>query len=235
MIPLMTANRSADVLPFPSSDSAAAPLPAAGGARPGPFDPEDDAALVNAVVADVPGAWSLFQSRYERLVVSCVTKTVRCYTGQLLKDDLADLVSTVWLHLIKDGYGKLRAYDQQRSKLSSWVGLIATNAAIDWLRRLHPAGEDVVKVKDEVAHELPAPEQTDPLAQYEQAEQAWLIARARARLSAADQSFLTAVLAEDVVPEALATELHLSVATIYSRKNKVIAKLRTIVLQLSRG
>ena len=55
------------------------------------------------------------------------------------EEDVEDLVSATALNIVKDDYKKLRAFDATRGyKLSSWIGLIATNTAHDALRRRAP-------------------------------------------------------------------------------------------------
>ena len=198
------------------------------------LDPQDEIDLVAAVIAEERGAWARFQVQYERLIIACVKKTVACYRERLLSEDEADLVASVWLDLIRNSYGKLRKFDPQRARLSSWVGLIAANVAIDALRRLRP---EAVALEDEVPAHVPTMAAVpNPLAQYEAAEQAFLVARARARLTADEQRFLTAVLDDDDPdPVAIAAAFAVEVATVYSRKNKLIAKLRVIVAQIVAG
>src|SRR5207249_6655141 len=92
------------------------------------YDALGEAELVKAVLAGEPAAWPSFFARYERLIISCIRKVLYRYRAHHNEEDLEDLVSSTALNLVKDDYKKLRAYDQTRGyKLSSWVGLIATN------------------------------------------------------------------------------------------------------------
>ena len=86
------------------------------------------------------GAWGGFYGRYERLILSCLKKVLHRYTAVYGDEDVEDMLSTVCLNLVKDDYKKLRSFDPKRGyKLSSWVGLIATNTALDALRRRDPS------------------------------------------------------------------------------------------------
>src|SRR5262245_45829508 len=103
------------------------------------FDDMDEVQLVAAVLSARPGAWSAFFTRYERLIISCVRKVLMRYGAYHTEEDIEDLVSTTALNLVKDDYKKLRAFDAGRGyKLSSWVGLLATNTAHDALRQRPP-------------------------------------------------------------------------------------------------
>src|SRR3712207_2229128 len=107
--------------------------------KPSPWAtmPEDE--LLAAVLGEKPGAWAGFYKRYDRLIITCIRKVLHRYTALYGEEDIEDMVSTVCLNLVKDDYHKLRAFDATRGyKLSSWVGLIATNTAHDALRRREP-------------------------------------------------------------------------------------------------
>lgn len=190
--------------------------------------PDDE--LLARVVGGTGGSWDELMRRYQRLVVGCVRKVLRRYRAFVSDEDLADVVATVHMNLVKDDYRKLRSFDPTRGyRLSSWIGLIATTTALDALRRRAPEhgsldsageGETPLQVADG------APSASDAL----EAQQRWrlLVAAVRA-LSDADQEFLRLYYDEELDPEALAARLGISVATVYSRKNKVTAKLRRIV------
>jgi RNA polymerase sigma-70 factor (ECF subfamily) len=142
------------------------------------------------------------------------------------------MASIVCLNLVKDDYHKLRAFDATRGyKLSSWVGLIATNTAHDALRRREPihARLDASHDDDDAppvqfADEGPLP--TDTLEKREQ----WdtLLAAVR-ELPEGDQEFLALYYDQELEPEEIARRMGISINTVYSRKNKVREKLRRIV------
>jgi RNA polymerase sigma-70 factor (ECF subfamily) len=103
------------------------------------YDALCDEELVKAVLAREPAAWPTFFAKYERLVVSCIRKVMRRWGAPFNDEDIEDLVSATALNIVKDDYKKLRAFDPSRGyKLSSWIGLIATNSAHDALRRRGP-------------------------------------------------------------------------------------------------
>ena len=98
------------------------------------YDALSDEELVQAVLAREPAAWPTFFAKYERLVISCIRKVMRRYGAAFNDEDIEDLVSATALNIVKDDYKKLRAFDPTRGyKLSSWVGVIATNTAHDAL------------------------------------------------------------------------------------------------------
>ncbi|HEY3354883.1 MAG TPA: sigma-70 family RNA polymerase sigma factor [Polyangia bacterium] len=191
----------------------------------------DDGALVTAVLAGDPAAWPAFQARFERLILSCIRKALGCYAARSSPEDIEDLVSGVCLNIIKDDYRKLRMFDPRRGyRLSSWVGLIATNTVIDALRRRDPRP---VSLDEPGAPGIDAPSGApDPEAHLASAEEAEILAQALARLSASDRLFLEYTLDYELDPVDLARQMQVAVATIYSRKNKVREKLRKHALTI---
>jgi RNA polymerase sigma-70 factor (ECF subfamily) len=194
--------------------------------------PEDE--LLAAVIAKQPGAWAGFYKRYDRLIITCIRKVLHRYTALYGEEDLEDMASTVCLNLVKDDYHKLRAFDPTRGyKLSSWVGLIATNTAHDALRRREPihqridAGHDA----DDDAPPVQFADREAPLpGDSLEAREEWeALAAAIRELSPSDQQFLSLYYEQELEPEEIAKRLGISVNTVYSRKNKVREKLRRIV------
>jgi RNA polymerase sigma-70 factor (ECF subfamily) len=197
-----------------------------------PLDGTEDTLLVAAVVRGEPQAWPAFYARFERLMRACVRRTLRWYGVRPTDSDLEDLLSAACLNLVKDDYRKLRTFDPERGyRLSSWVGLIATNTTIDALRR---RGPDHVSVDDPggsvpvVADEAPSP--FEELARREEVR---TLGAAVEALSPADRLFLEYYFEHELEPSVIAKRMGISVATVYSRKNKIRAKLAALVERLS--
>lgn len=194
------------------------------------YDALSDEELVQAVLAREPAAWPTFFARYERLVISCIRKVLIRYGAAFNEEDLEDLVSATALNIVKDDYKKLRAFDFGRGyKLSSWVGLIATNGAHDALRRRAPT-----ELWSAVALDDTAPvtlESEDALAseRLESEDEARELHAAIAELSPSDRLFVTYYYMQELDPEVIARLMSISVNTVYSRKNKIREKLRVIV------
>jgi RNA polymerase sigma-70 factor (ECF subfamily) len=190
--------------------------------------PEDE--LLAGVLAREAGAWAGFHTRYQRLIIACIKKALHRYSAHYTEEDVEDLVSMVCLNLVKDDYKKLRTFDGGRGyKLSSWVGLIATNTTLDGLRRRDPAhqpmdGEDGEKVVAQVADSRGDPGEA---MQRRQEWQALLVAIGG--LSPTDREFLELYYDDEAEPEVIAKRMGISVNTVYSRKNKLREKLRKLI------
>jgi RNA polymerase sigma-70 factor (ECF subfamily) len=189
-----------------------------------------DLELIRAVLAEEAGAWSAFQERFDRLMLACVRRTLRCYGASAGPADVEDLLAAVCLNLVNDGYRKLRQYDPRRGyRLSSWVGLIATNTVIDALRRRGPEHAPL-DTPGTPAADVPAAA-PDPHAELDRAEEVRALEAALSRLPAADRRFLEYTLDHELDPTVVARLMGITVATVYSRKNKIREKLRRLVLR----
>ncbi|MEO6954038.1 MAG: sigma-70 family RNA polymerase sigma factor [Polyangia bacterium] len=196
------------------------------------YDEASDGELCAAVIAREPAAWPTFFAKYERLILACIRRVLRRYGAAHGDDDVEDLASQTAFNLVKDDYKKLRTFDASRGyKLSSWVGLIATNTALDGLRRRGPT--DVwsaasLEDTDPAAHSIP----TDSLDPGEELERRDLVRQFQevvAELSPADRLFLEYYYVDDLEPEEISRLMGISLNTVYSRKNKIRQKLVELV------
>ena len=194
------------------------------------YDQLSDEELVTAVLAREPAAWPTFFAKYERLVVSCIRKVMRRYGAPFNDEDIEDLVSATALNIVKDDYKKLRAFDPQKGyKLSSWIGLIATNSAHDALRRRAPTEMWSAAALDDTA---PLKLESDAKLASESLEaedRARELREAIAQLSPQERLFMEYYYVQELEPEVIARLMSISINTVYSRKNKIREKLRIIV------
>jgi RNA polymerase sigma-70 factor (ECF subfamily) len=196
-------------------------------------DKRPDLELLQAVIDQEPGTWQVFFKRHQRLILACLRRVYTRYHVPVTQDQLEDLVSMVCLDLVKDDYKKLRKYDPERGyRLSSWIGLIATNIAHDALRRRgppHTSTDDEDSPLAELQSRLP-----DPLEVLDHKERVEILARAVKFLTETDQEFIRLYYGEQRTPEEIAAASAVSVNTVYSRKNKVRGKLVKLVRSLTR-
>jgi RNA polymerase sigma-70 factor (ECF subfamily) len=200
------------------------------------YDELSDDQLVRAVLAGEPAAWPTFFAKYERLVISCIRKVMRRYSAAFNEEDVEDLVSATALNIVKDEYKKLRAFDPTRGyKLSSWIGLIATNTAHDALRRRTPTEMWSAVALDDSGSMERQSETALASETLESADQARELRAAIAQLSAPERLFMDYYYVQELEPEAIARLMSISVNTVYSRKNKIREKLRVIVNRTQTG
>jgi RNA polymerase sigma-70 factor, ECF subfamily len=200
------------------------------------YDALSDEELVAAVLAREPAAWPTFFAKYERLVISCIRKVMRRYGAAFNDEDVEDLVSATALNIVKDDYKKLRAFDATRGyKLSSWIGLIATNTAHDMLRRRAPTEVWSAVALDDTAPVPLASEERLASEALEAEGEVLELRAAIAELSPSDRLFMDYYYIQELDPEVIARLMSISVNTVYSRKNKIREKLRIIVSKRQDG
>ena len=190
---------------------------------------EEEIALLHALLNGRRDRWTEFTRRYERLITSCVLRTLRRYDAVFSRDDLEDLVSDVWLALLRDDLKKLRAYCPEKGfRLASWIALIATNTTID---RLRARQADDTYLEDMVSADF-ASQAAEPDESALGNERAHLAQAALEELSPEERAFVWDCFHDERAPEEIAREQGVAVNTIYSRKFKIREKLAKIVRRL---
>lgn len=96
-----------------------------------------DAELVEGVLRNDPEAWQVFIRRYEPIIRLQIGKTLslHMHAGELPSDSIDEVVSIVWETILENNRSRLRAYNPKKgSRLGSWLGLVATNLARNYVR-----------------------------------------------------------------------------------------------------
>ena len=103
---------------------------------------QSDRELITSLLRGESGSWREFQTRFDRLVRRQVERVCRGFARTLGNDEMDEIRAEFYLSLVDREMRKLRLFDPTRGlKLSSWVALLAGNAARDFLRshRRRPA------------------------------------------------------------------------------------------------
>ncbi len=88
---------------------------------------------LKALVGGDKQAWDGFCRRYAPVIHGAVRRAFA--GGRPGQDDVLDAAQEVFVRLCRDDFRLLREFDPDRAKLSTWLGVIAYSAAVDWLRR----------------------------------------------------------------------------------------------------
>jgi len=185
----------------------------------------DEIQLLAGLLADDRGAWRQFTTRYSRLILSCISRV----TGRFARvgaDDVREIYATLCLQLLCNDKHKLRSFEPGRgTRLSTWLGLLATHTAYDFLRgvRRTPHHDDLSSA-DAVATEMPDPSEATLVR-----ERAALIARALSGLSAKDREFVDLYFAQGLAPDEVARRMKISVKTVYTKKHKLQGRLESLL------
>jgi DNA-directed RNA polymerase specialized sigma24 family protein len=91
--------------------------------------------LLEGLMRGSDKAWREFHLRYDRLIYRCITKVTGRFSAIVSQDDIREIYATLIVQLLSNDMHKLRTFDAARgNRFSSWLGLLAINAAYDYLR-----------------------------------------------------------------------------------------------------
>ena len=190
-----------------------------------PFESEND--LIAGMLANDPGAWREFQSRYDRLIIRCITKVTRRFASIVSQDDVREVYATLYVSLLSNEMHKLRSFDPERgNRFSSWIGLLAINAAYDYLRTLkrEPQKECISEAMDLVC-DMP-----DPFELTCEHERATIAQKTLEDFSEKDRTFAALYFGEGMDPQDIADKMNISIKTVYSKKHKIQSRLESVLL-----
>ncbi len=189
-----------------------------------------DQVILCAVLGRDEPAWHELLRRYRPLIFRCILRVCKRYGATVGNEDINEIFGDVCVNLLRDDMHKLRAYDPARgARLSSWLGLLAINAAHDFLRQslrrpalvhLQPADGQ----RSDPLSEQPA-EGPSALDRLIEEERRLLLDRLLSDFSTRDRHFVDLYFKSGLSPEEVAAEMGISVKTVYSKKNKVRMRL----------
>ena len=188
------------------------------------FDTDGD--LIAGMLASDPAAWREFQVRYDRLIMRCITKVTRRFASIVSQDDVREIYATLYVAMLANDMHKLRSWDPERgNRFSSWIGLLAINAAYDYLRTLkrEPQKECITEAMELVA-DIP-----DPFELTSERERATIAQQTLADFSEKDRTFAALYFGEGMEPQDIADKMNISVKTVYSKKHKIQSRLESVL------
>ena len=169
-----------------------------------------------------PRAWAELVRRYRPVIFRCITRILGRMGSRLSSHDAEEVYAEVMMSLWRDDMRKLRLYDPERgAKLGSWIGLMAKNAAYDYLRscinRPIPEGDDRMADLDSGA--------ASPLDDMLRSERRAQFEGMLAEHSPKDREFFSLYFGRGLSVEEVASEMGISVKTVYTKKHKLLTRL----------
>jgi RNA polymerase sigma factor (sigma-70 family) len=199
---------------------------------PAPSDTE----LLAACIAGDRQAWQAFVRQYTRYVYYLIQLTGRRFGVTLGEDELADLHNDLFLALLEDDRRRLRTFDGRNGcSVRSWVRVITIRRTLDHLRRrrIHvPLDEPAAAEGPRVP--TPADDAPDPLERLlarDDASRGERLATLAADLAPADRLLLELIYVRKLPPETIAATLNTSRGAVYTRKTRLIQRLRALAEQ----
>ena len=188
----------------------------------------DDATLVRALIGDDPQAWREFNTRFSRLVLSTISRVTARFSAVVSQEDMREIYATFCVQLLANDKIKLRSFDPERgNKLSTWLGLLASHTAYDFLRgaRREPRRAALSEAED-LSSTLP-----DPCESALMRERADLVSSLLENFTDKDRAFIQLYFGEGLAPESVAERLNISVKTVYSKRHKIQARLQSLLIE----
>ncbi len=181
-----------------------------------------EAELLNRMLLRDGGAWREFHLRYDRLIFRCIHKVTGRFPGSITSEDVREIYGMFLLSLNKRDMHKLRTFEPERgNKLSSWVGMLATNCAWDYLRGV--ARQPQCTTLADAEHV--GCEQSDPYESLLQKERWAVVNEVVSSFSKKDRVFVRLYYVDGLSPEEVAERMAISVKTVYSKKHKIRCRL----------
>jgi len=168
-------------------------------------------------------AWREFHRRYDRLIYRCIHKVTGRFPGTITSEDVREIYAMFLLGLNKRNMHKLRTFDPERgNKLSSWVGMLATNCAWDYLRGVARQPQTTTLAD---AEQIGSPHDS-PFEDVLEKERWAVVNEVLGTFSEKDRDFVRLYYVDGLTPEEIAEEMEISVKTVYSKKHKIRCRLQ---------
>jgi RNA polymerase sigma-70 factor (ECF subfamily) len=187
------------------------------------FDPTDQQLLQGCVTGD-KASWELFVKHYSKLIYHSIYKTLRVNAKPTDPDDINDLFQELFASICADNCKKLRMFDPCKGvSLASWLRMIAVRMTIDHLRKQRSSTslEDL----------LTEPSRDGGQETHIDEESLQCLRAVLEALSDKDKLLIELFYFKELPPEEIAHILNISTGAIYTRKNRVIEKIREIARQ----
>ena len=189
------------------------------------FSSCSDLEMISGLLENRAEAWRAMTLRYGRLIQSCISRVVSRFPSVVRPEDQAEIYSMLYLQLLANDRMKLRSFAPERgSRLSTWLGLLATHTAYDFLRTIRriPRTTGLAEA-EELAGETP-----DPVDVTLVKERASLVDVALAGFTSKDREFVELYFGEGLDPDEVARRMGISVKTVYSKRHKIQRRLQSL-------
>lgn len=189
-----------------------------------------DEQLLARVLRREARAWAELVRRYRALVYRCINRVNQRYGNNLAEADLEEIFADVMMNLVRDDMHKLRVYNPERGmKLGSWLGMLAMNAAYDYLRGvarrplLDRENGDVTQTIEAI--DARAANDRSPLDELLEKERWDSFSGLLTEFTERDRRFVELYYQKGLEAEEIASEMNISLKTVYSKKHKIRAHL----------
>ena len=185
-----------------------------------------DLELLPRLFAKEGRAWREFHRRFDRIVYRCIHKVTTRFRSVVSDQDVEEIFAQFLVAVTARDFHKLRRYAPERgTKLSTWLGMIASNVAWDHLRSVSRRPSCV---EMEAVSHMPVDTST-PFETVAAREKCAALSIALRALSQKDQQFVQLYYMDGLSAEEVAAAMCVSVKTVYSKKHKIRTRLQATV------
>ncbi len=184
--------------------------------------------LVARLLQDDPAAWRTFTSEFSRVIVGSIRRVLTRFTKVTNDHDVDEVYARFCFELLANDRRKLRRFDPEKGgSLGTWVGLLATNATYDYLRRIkRDRGCEPLPESDNIAGHSESPYDRMVLQQ-----RAALTTQTLRSLSERDRQFVELYFGQGMDAEQIARKMNISIKTVYTKRHKITARLEALVAE----
>lgn len=177
--------------------------------------------LLNGCISGDKKRWAIFVERYNKLIYHTIYKTLRVNAIATNPDDINDLFQDIFTSFCANNCKKLRMFDPHKGvSLASWLRMITVRTTIDHLRKMRP-----VTPLDELPVEPAESGDQEALVDEESLK---MLREVVEQLPAGDKLLIELAYLRELPAEEVARLLHISLTALYTRKNRIIGKMRKI-------
>lgn len=196
--------------------------------------PDEHGLLGRCVDQGDEAAWESFVSQYSRFIWSAVQKAFNSYFFRFSQEDVEDVFNAVFLSLIENDFRKLRQFRGENScSLSTYLTVVTVRMSIDFMRR-DKSYAFVETCADDGADLLLMIPDNSPSAfsVLEEQGRRKVFAAAVEMLPVDDRMLFALFCRKDCPAETVAGLLGMPVEAVYTRKNRIIGKLKKIIEEM---
>lgn len=180
-----------------------------------------DSELLDRCIDGDRKAWVVLVEKCSRPLYNAVKRTLLKYRHGDWRENLEDLHNQTFLALLEQNARKLRQF-QRRCSIETWVATIGVNLTLNFLKkegRLEPLPKEELLSGNPLPHEVII-----------ESERNRVLEQLLSELNPGDSLLLKYLFVDGLRPEKVAQIMGIEVNALYTRKHRIIQRLKARVL-----
>ena len=175
--------------------------------------------MLNALFTGDEEAKKAFLKKCTKLIYSYVDKTLKFYKADFLYNEVEDIHNDIFLSLIDKNYKKLKSFKGKNDcSVASWIRVVTVNSTINRIK----------KDKSHIPIDDSSNSQEEPDVEFVKRESEKILKELKKELNTVDRLFFKLYFEKKRSPKEIAKILNITESTVYSKKSRIIGKLRKI-------